>query len=101
MTAVAAPLAASPVARRKMKNTRFDSCTLSEVNFNQTDITGTVFKKCDLSGARFENTMLEKADFRTAFNYSINPEINKLKKAKFSLQGLPGLLDKYGIIIDI
>jgi hypothetical protein len=43
---------------------------------------------------------LKKADLRTAYNYHIDPESNKLKKAKFSLQGLPGLLDKYGIDIE-
>lgn len=91
----------SSFARRKMKNTRFDSCTLSEVNFTLADLTSAIFEKCDLTGARFENTSLEKADFRTAYNYSINPEANKLKKAKFSLEGLPGLLEKYGIVIEI
>lgn len=91
----------SSFTRRKMKNARFDNCTLTEVNFTLADLTGAVFEKCDLSGSRFENTILEKADFRTAFNYSVNPEINKLNKAKFSLQGLPGLLDKYGIVIEI
>jgi hypothetical protein len=43
---------------------------------------------------------LEKADFRTAFNYSINPETNRIKKAKFSKEGLNGLLDKYDIEIE-
>jgi hypothetical protein len=42
---------------------------------------------------------MEKADFRSAFNYSINPEINRIKKAKFSLTGLQGLLGKYDIEI--
>ncbi|MFT3747019.1 MAG: pentapeptide repeat-containing protein [Agriterribacter sp.] len=91
----------SSFARRKMKHTRFDSCTIAEVNFTLADLTSAVFERCDLTGTKFENTILEKTDFRTAYNYSINPEINKLKKAKFSLQGLPGLLDKYDIVIEI
>jgi len=36
---------------------------------------------------------------RTAFNYSLNPELNKIKKAKFSLPAVVGLLDKYDIEI--
>jgi hypothetical protein len=47
----------------------------------------------------FENTLLEKADLRTAFNYSIDPEMNRVKKAKFSIAGVTGLLDKYDIEI--
>ena len=56
-----------------------------------------VFKNCDLTRAKFEFSILEKADFRTANHYSIDPERNKIKKAKFSAQGLIGLLEKYGI----
>ena len=51
-------------------------------------------------GAAFENTILEKADFRTSFNYSIDPGKNRIKKAKFSLAGIAGLLEKYDIEID-
>jgi fluoroquinolone resistance protein len=43
---------------------------------------------------------LEKADLRTAYNYSIDPSINKIKKAKFSLPGVVGLLSKYDIEIE-
>jgi fluoroquinolone resistance protein len=44
--------------------------------------------------------LLEKADFRTAYNYSIDPEKNRIKKAKFSIFGVTGLLDKYDIEIE-
>lgn len=90
----------SSFARRKMKNTVFINCTISEANFAATDLTNARFEKCDLLNTRFENAVLEKADFRTAFNYSIDPELNKLKKARFSLYGLPGLLEKHNIIIE-
>jgi uncharacterized protein YjbI with pentapeptide repeats len=59
-----------------------------------------VFKNCDLLNTSFMQTNLEKADFRTAINYSFDPELNKIKKAKFSLDGLPGLLMKYNIDIE-
>lgn len=73
---------------------------MHEVDFTQSDLTEVVFDNCDLAGARFENTIIEKADLRTSFNYSIDPELNYIKKAKFSLTGLPGLLEKYGIEVD-
>ena len=82
-----------------LNNTIFKNCNLQEVDFTKTDLKSSSFDDCDLSRAIFENTNLEKADFRTAFNYSIDPEINRLKKAKFSSLGLSGLLGKYDIEI--
>jgi len=84
----------------KLKQTLFTNCRLHEVEFIQADLTGSSFTNCDLSGAIFENTLLEKVDFRTAYNYSINPENNRIKKAKFSMNGIAGLLDKYNIEIE-
>ncbi|MHB1107356.1 MAG: pentapeptide repeat-containing protein [Lutibacter sp.] len=84
----------------KLKNTKFNKCKLQEVDFSETDLTNASFNNCDLIGSIFNATILEKADFRTSYNYSIDPEINRLKKAKFSLQGVVGLLGKYQIEIE-
>ena len=43
--------------------------------------------------------ILEKADFSTAYNYVIDPELNTIRKAKFSIAGITGLLHKYDIDI--
>ncbi|GHU58990.1 hypothetical protein FACS189411_15280 [Bacteroidia bacterium] len=82
-----------------MKNTRFKNTQLQEVDFVEADLTGSIFENCDLTRTIFERTILEKADFRTSYNYSLDPEANRIKKAKFSLTGLPGLLSKYNIEI--
>ena len=84
----------------KLKKTRFKNSNLSEVDFTETDLTSSVLDNCDLAGAKFERTILEKADLRTSHNYSIDPEINKIKKAKFSIHAIAGLLDKYDIEIE-
>jgi uncharacterized protein YjbI with pentapeptide repeats len=84
----------------KLKKMKFSGCTLQEVDFTGADLSSAVFADCDLSRTTFENTNLEKADFRTAVNYSIDPELNRLKKARFSIQGLPGLLDKYDLDVE-
>ncbi len=83
-----------------LKRSKFKSTTLQEVDFTESDLTGVALTECDLSGAIFENTNLEKADFRAAYNYSIDPENNRLKKAKFSREGIAGLLGKYGIEVE-
>jgi fluoroquinolone resistance protein len=85
--------------KRGLKKTSFRNCSLQEVDFIEADLTGSVFDKCDLAGAKFENTVLDKVDFRTAFNYTIHPDLNRVKKAQFSLTGLPGLLTRYDIVI--
>jgi fluoroquinolone resistance protein len=85
----------------KLKKTTFCNTQLHEVDFTECDLTGSVFDNCDLRGATFGRTIIEKCDFRTSFHYSIDPENNKIKKAKFSLTGIAGLLDKYGIEIDL
>jgi hypothetical protein len=54
-----------------------------------------------LTDAIIKDAILEKADFRTSFGFSIDPAINKIKRAKFGLSGLPGLLDSYDLDIDI
>lgn len=83
----------------KLKQTVFKNSQLYEVDFTECDLSSASFDNCDLAGAIFKDTILEKADFRTAFNYSIDPELNRIKKAKFSRSGIAGLLDKYDIEI--
>lgn len=84
----------------KLKKTIFRNNSMVETDFSQCDLTNATFDNCELAGATFDNTILEKADFRTSFNYSIDPDKNKIKKARFSRSGIVGLLDKYDIEID-
>lgn len=84
----------------KLKKTKFKNCNLQEVDFSEADLTSSIFENCDLQRATFNNTNIEKVDFRSSYNYSIDPEINRMKKARFSRMGIAGLLDKYNIEIE-
>jgi len=84
----------------KLKNTKFKHSSIQEADFTETDLSNSSFDNCDLLRTTFINTNLEMADFRTSFNYSLDPGLNCVKKAKFSLPGIAGLLVKYDIIID-
>ena len=86
--------------KMKLKKLIFKNCNLTEVDFTEADLSAALFDHCDLAKTLFENTILEKADFRTSYNYSIDPEINKIKKARFSTPGIVGLLGKYDIEIE-
>ena len=83
--------------KMNLKKTTFKNSSLQEVDFTESNLTSALFDNCDLMRSTFKNTILEKADFRSSYNYSIDPELNKLKKAKFSAAGIVGLLDKYDI----
>ncbi|HLA57087.1 MAG TPA: pentapeptide repeat-containing protein [Flavobacterium sp.] len=86
-------------ANKKMPKTHFTNCSLKEVSFIGTDLTKSVFENCNLEHAIFNDTKLNEANFMTAYNYTIDPEFNPMKKAKFAMQGIPGLLEKYDIKI--
>ena len=86
--------------KMNLKNVEFSNCTIHEADFTESDLTGISFDNCDLSDAIFENTNLERADFTTAYNYIFDPDLNRIKKAKFAVPGLAGLLSKYDIIIE-
>jgi fluoroquinolone resistance protein len=80
--------------------TEFRNCQLVETDFTECDLSSAVFANCNLDGAIFDQTNVEKADFRSSFNYAIDPDLNRIKKAKFSLEGVSGLLSKYDIVIE-
>ena len=82
-----------------MPKTTFTNCSLKETNFVSADLTKSVFENCNLDNAIFNDTKLKEVDFKTAYNYKIDPEFNPMKKAKFSSAGILGLLDKYDIKI--
>lgn len=61
----------------------YDHCGFSECNFLNADLSEIIFTNC-----RFSNCDL-----------SIDPEKNRIQKAKFSMQNIAGLLHKYNIKI--
>jgi len=84
----------------KLPNTVFNSSKLEAVDFTECDLSHSIFTNCDLLDAIFDHTILEKADFKDAYNFIIDPENNRMKGAKFSLKTVKGLLSKYNISID-
>lgn len=83
-----------------LNRTKFNKSQLIGVDFIEANLKTTKINHCDLLNARFENTNLEKADFSGSFNYSIDPELNRVKGARFSFPEVIGLLDKFDIKIN-
>lgn len=86
--------------RKKLKKTKFLKCSICEANFGESDLSFAEFDDCDLERTLFRNTNLRGADFRAARHFSIDPENNPVKGAKFSYPGVLGLLEKYGLIVE-
>lgn len=83
----------------KIKKTSFKNCSLKEVDFENADCSQSIFDNSNMERALFYQTNIGQADLRTAYNYVLDPEFNNIKGAKFSLDGIPGLLHKYKIKI--
>jgi uncharacterized protein YjbI with pentapeptide repeats len=83
----------------KLKKIQFVNCSMISVDFMASDLTEALFDHCNLRKAVFMDTIANKADFSTSYDYIIDPEKNKLKKAIFSTEGLKGLLEKYDLVI--
>lgn len=83
----------------KLKKMQFINCSMVAVDFMASDLTEVVFDNCNLRRAVFIDTIANKANFSTSYDYIIDPEKNKLKKAQFSIEGLKGLLMKYDIVV--
>jgi len=83
----------------KLNHTVFLNCSLREVDFTESDLRNTIMDQCELMAATFDHTNLERANLTTSLNYSINPENNRIRGARFSLPAVVGLLDAYEIEI--
>ena len=83
----------------KLKKMQFINCSMISVDFMGSDLTEVLFDNCNLRRAVFINTIANKADFSTSYDYAFDPDKNKIKKAIFSTDGLKGLLEKYDIVV--
>ena len=86
-------------ANKKLAKTIFSDSSLKSTDFTESDLSKSKFLNCDLTNTLFYRSILTEVDFTSASNYNIDPEANIIKRAKFSLDGVSGLLNKYNIEI--
>jgi uncharacterized protein YjbI with pentapeptide repeats len=85
--------------KMKLRKTDFVRCRLVQADFTETDLTEAVFEQCDLSSALFDNTVLEKADLRTAGGYVIDPVKNRVDGLRVTWPEAAGLLAGFGVAV--
>lgn len=84
---------------KKLNKSAFLNCKINGADFTQADLSKSRFVNCDLMASVFSYTNLSGVDFTTSQNFTIDPAINNVKKAKFLSSDLAGLLTKFDIII--
>lgn len=78
----------------------FARSRMTDTAFGMADLTGAAFDDCELANADFLHAILERCDFTTAHNFSIDPRSVRLRGARFSKHGLAGLVQSLGISIE-
>ena len=89
----------SSFARVRLRKLKLVNCDLREADLSGADLTDAVLDRCDLMSAAFDGTVLLRADLSTSHSYSIDPDKNVVRRARFSLPGVLGLLDRLDIEI--
>ncbi|MBN9297610.1 MAG: pentapeptide repeat-containing protein [Filimonas sp.] len=85
---------------KQLKKVKFINCSIAEADFSDCNLSQAVFTGSDLTNARFIQSDLTQANFIDATNYTIDVNINKIKKAKFKLPEALSLLYSLDIIVE-
>jgi fluoroquinolone resistance protein len=83
----------------KLRKIMITDTTAKDVDFREVDLSRVDFCGTDLTDSIFADTNLAEADLSKARNYSISPEKNNLKGAKFSLPEALSLLFNLDIVL--
>lgn len=75
-----------------LKQSSLVDCAARNVDFREADLAMADLSGTDLSEALFQGTNLRQADLSRARNYAINPGLNTISGAKFSLPEAMSLL---------
>jgi fluoroquinolone resistance protein len=87
-------------AQLKLRDTKFVNCRMQNVDFAETDMTEADFSNSLFEDCVFQHTILTKANFTDAQGYVIDPTRNIIRKAKFNMPDVLGLLSSFDIVIE-
>ncbi len=83
----------------KLKGLKLLHCVCKEADFQESDLTDGDFEGTDFDRSVFLHSNLTNANFAEARNYSIDPRMNVLKRAKFSMPEAMSLLKSFDVVI--
>ncbi|HUV26684.1 MAG TPA: pentapeptide repeat-containing protein [Anaerolineales bacterium] len=82
-----------------LKGIQVVDCAAVDVDYREADLSRADFSGSDLSASLFMHTNLSEANLSRARNYAIDPGLNELKEAKFSLPEAMSLLYSMNITL--
>ena len=82
-----------------MKNSKLTGCKIIDSYFQEAFLVGVSFEDSHFENTLFHKTDLEKSSFCNASGYSIDPLVNKVRGAQFSVPEVLNLLSGFGIKI--
>lgn len=82
-----------------LKGIRLVQCSARDVDFAEADLTEADCSETDFADSRFLHTNLTRANFTGATNYAIDPGLNVLTQARFSLPEAIALLRGLDIVL--
>ena len=83
----------------KLRQSEFANSNLEGADFTAADLKDSKMTGCNMLNTSFERANLEGVDLRLSERLLIDPEVTRMKKAKLTIDQLPGLLAKYGLVI--
>jgi uncharacterized protein YjbI with pentapeptide repeats len=86
--------------KMKLKKAEFGDCEIQECDFYKANLENSNFENSNLEGSIFEGTTLIKANLKNAKNYIINPNMNEIRGAIFSIPEVLTLLKPLQITIE-
>lgn len=92
-------LSNSTFARMDLRGLTLTACTCHDCDFLGAKLGGAICRNTDFAKSRFVQTDLSHADFSGAVRYLIDPTMNTVKGAIFSLPEAVSLLRGLGVVI--
>ncbi|MCU0442281.1 MAG: pentapeptide repeat-containing protein [Bacteroidia bacterium] len=86
--------------KMNIQQSKFVHSVMCNIDFTECNASQCIFDECDLKDAQFVQTNLTKAKLVSAYNFTIQPEINTLKQTRFAKSNMQGLLAHLDIHIE-
>jgi uncharacterized protein YjbI with pentapeptide repeats len=68
-----------------LRQMKFINSLIQDTGFEECNLENALFDRCNLEQSVFINNNLKKSNFETSKNYLIDPKVNDIQKAQFSL----------------
>ncbi|MBL0171715.1 MAG: pentapeptide repeat-containing protein [Gemmatimonadaceae bacterium] len=83
-----------------LRAVRFVNCVIRDASFVDSDLTKADFTDTDLTGTSFRGCLLKEANLTRATGVYVDPQQNRAKGARISLEAAVTLVRSFGIVVE-